>query len=97
MKIYTRLNLLLTSLFSLILLSTQAAYGQADYLQNGTNDEGKVTTDLANPNSAYGLLGDLISTLIYIIMIGGAVAAFVFFIVGAIQWGRGLNLIGAEQ
>ena len=97
MKIYKRFNLFLTSLFSLLFLSVQAVYGQADYLQNGTNDEGKVTTDLANPNSAYGLLGNLIGTLIYIIMIGGAVAAFVFFIVGAIQWGTAGSGDGAAN
>ncbi len=97
MKVHTRLIVFFSSLTTFMFILAQTVLGQAEFLKTGTDDKGNVTTDLANPNSAYGLLGNLISTLIYIIIIGGALTAFVFFIIGAIQWGTAGSGDGAAN
>lgn len=66
-------------------------------LECGTDGAGNVTTELANPNESYLLLGKLISTLITLILIAGALTAFIFFIIGAIQWGTAGSGDGAAK
>jgi len=78
-------------------LFSASALAQSEVLQPGTNEAGDVTTPLANPNDAYGLLGNLVSTVINIIIFGGAVTAFIFFIIGAIQWGTAGGGDGAAK
>ena len=53
--------------------------------------------DLTNPTSAYGLLGDLISMLFTLIIFAGALAALVYFIIGAIKWGSAGSGEGAAE
>ena len=77
------------SALALLTLSTKSALAGNEILQRGTDGYGNVTTPLANPNDSYGLLGGLVSTLITVVLVGAGATAFVFFIIGAIQWGHG--------
>src|SRR5688572_28247793 len=64
------------------------------------SEEFKVNRDpgaLANPAEAYGLLGGLISNLLTLALFAGGMAALVFFIIGAIQWGSAASGDGAAK
>lgn len=63
----------------------------------GTNEKGEVTTKLADPQQAYGLLGSLISMLLRLAIMGAAIVAFIYLILGAFQWGTAASGEGAAK
>lgn len=52
---------------------------------------------LTDPVEAYGLLGNLFSTLFTLLLFAGALTSFAFLVIGAIQWGTASSGDGAEK
>lgn len=53
--------------------------------------------DLSDPHAAYGLLGVLISNMLNLAIYAGAIAALIFFFIGAFQWGTAGSGDGATK
>ena len=77
--------------------SGQPAQPNGFCVTRGTDSSGKVTTPLADPSKAYGLIGTTVSVILTIVIFAGAVTCIIYLIIGAIQWTTARGGPGAAQ